>query len=107
MDRREQWKWVKATALAASLGLACAMPVAAQTSGQSGSSDKQSQSANSSQQSGGQNASTGQSSPSDLGMQQRGEEGRDWGWLGLLGLIGLAGLRRREHHHDQGVRRPT
>ncbi len=58
---------IKLAALA--IGLAAAMPLAAQTTGSPG----------------GQPATT---------VQQ--DDGFDWGWLGLLGLIGLAGLRRRD-----------
>jgi MYXO-CTERM domain-containing protein len=29
--------------------------------------------------------------------QDDGDNGTDWGWVGLLGLAGLLGLRKRDH----------
>lgn len=115
---RHSWKLL---ALAASLGLAFAMPAGAQTSDSSkgaGSSSSQSSAAkqgSSSDQSAssgasGQSAAGGQSSSLDQGSRRE-SDGTDWGWLGLLGLLGLGGLmRRRGEHHDvryDGTRRPT
>jgi MYXO-CTERM domain-containing protein len=110
-------KLLRASAVAISLGLTCALPAAAQTSGgssagksaQSSSSAKESSSAQGSSSSG--SAGAGQTSPMD--PNTRADSGdRDWGWLGLLGLIGLAGLRRRrdtDDHRFEGTttRRPT
>ena len=31
----------------------------------------------------------------------RGDDDRDWGWLGLIGLLGLAGLLRRRDAPDR------
>ena len=95
---------IKSSAIAISLGLACAMPAAAQNASD-GSSSGQSASTGSS----GQNASTGQSSPSDFNQSRSNDNNHDWGWLGLLGLIGLAGLRRREDRtrYDTGARKST
>jgi MYXO-CTERM domain-containing protein len=78
-------KLLRASAVAISLGLACAVPAAAQTSGSAGA---------------------GQTSSMDANT--RAESGdRDWGWLGLLGLIGLAGLRRRRDPDDHRFERTT
>ena len=80
-------------AVAAVLGLACAMPAIGQSS--QGQQDKSSAQ--------GQNASGGQTT--DLNAN-RGREDRDWGWIGLLGLAGLLGLRRRDRD-DYGTPRRT
>ena len=40
--------------------------------------------------------------------QNRSDDNRDWGWIGLLGLAGLAGLRRKSDDHYRGnVTRPA
>lgn len=116
MDQERNWQTMKTTAIAISLGLACAGPVAAQTSG-SGSAGQSAQSGQSAQgsasdqsaSSGGQSASSGGQTTS---LEQRaagGEDNSNWGWLGLLGLIGLAGLRGRkdDHRYETTTRRPT
>ena len=104
----KQWKLA---AVAAALGAALAMPVVAQDKSTSGASQgAQSQSAQQQAQpkQDTRSAAGGQSSPSDLGMQNQGDEGSNWGWLGLLGLIGLAGLRRNrdEHRYSTTTGRP-
>ena len=58
---------VRLATCALALGLASALPVAAQTTG---------------------STDTNTSAPAE-------REGRNWGWLGLLGLFGLTGLKRR------------
>lgn len=35
--------------------------------------------------------------------QERGDNTRDWGWIGLLGLAGLMGLRKRDDNHTRNV----
>ena len=74
---------LKRLTAAASLALAVAAPVVAQTTDTS-------RDANSTRQSTSDN--------------------RDWGWLGLLGLVGLAGLFRRrpeDHRYDTTTRTTT
>ena len=66
--------------LAVALGLACALPVAAQTT--TGSTTTTTPST----------ASTAR----DNTAARSDDDHRDWGWLGLLGLAGLLGLRRRD-----------
>ena len=74
-------KDVRIHAVAVTLGVACALPAAAQTSN------------------GTPAATTGSTSTT-----VREDSRFDWGWLGLLGLAGLVGLRRRE---DPVVTRPA
>ena len=88
--KRDHWKL---TTIAAVLGAALAMPVAAQ--------DKGSEQAQAQQQQ--KSAAGGQSAPSDFGQQRSGDDGGNWGWVGLLGLIGLAGLRRNRDEHRYGT----
>jgi MYXO-CTERM domain-containing protein len=66
-------------AVVIALGLALAVPAAAQQGSQQQGSQQQS-------------AAGVQSAAS------RDDNDTDWGWLGLLGLIGLVGLRRRGDH---------
>lgn len=61
-------KSIRISACALTLGLACALPVAAQNSAGNDARNVQ--------------------------TEQRGD--KDWGWLGLLGLAGLIGLKRRD-----------
>ena len=70
----KQFAIVRNGLLAAALGVACALPAAAQTSGTNGTTGT-----------------------TDTATTQRTDGDRDWGWLGLLGLIGLFGLRRNHH----------
>jgi MYXO-CTERM domain-containing protein len=69
---------------AIALGLACALPVAAQNTT-------------------GPNTTTttpNTASTRDDTAVQRVDAHRDWGWLGLLGLAGLLGLRRNRDTHS-------
>jgi len=66
------------------LGVACALPVAAQTA--NGATT-------------GTTGSTGTTSDTTITGRDR-DDGFDWGWLGLLGLGGLAGLRRKPAVQD-------
>ena len=115
-------KLLRASAVAISLGLACAFPAAAQTTGGSsaGKSAQSSSSTRDTSSAQGSSAGQGSSSSPSAGAGQtssvdpntRSDAGdRDWGWLGLLGLIGLAGLRRRRDTvvdtRFEGTRRPT
>ena len=79
----KQFAIVRNGLLAAVLGVACVLPVAAQTPGTSGTTGT-----------------------TDTATTQRAGDDRDWGWLGLLGLIGLFGLRRN-HHVDTTDRTRT
>lgn len=89
--------------LACAIGLACSLPVVAQTAA-SGA---------------GTGTSTGTSAgttdaPSTMTAPTRTadtpvrrDEDHNWGWLGLLGLAGLMGLRRRPEVHVNPVRPST
>jgi hypothetical protein len=81
-------KLSKAAAVIA-LGTACAMPVMAQDSGSSTTTESSATSAPATQTMG--------AGAEDM---NRGDTYRDLGWIGLLGLAGLLGLRRRHHHDD-------
>lgn len=83
---------IRARSLVLALGLACTLPVAAQSTTGSGSA--------------GTTATTGATRTTDT--VERRDDGFDWGWLGLLGLAGLAGLRRKpEVRHVDPVRMPN
>ena len=43
-----------------------------------------------------------QDAPNTAQMNERADDDRDFGWIGLFGLIGLAGLmgRKRDQHYD-------
>jgi hypothetical protein len=88
-----------------SLGLACAMPVMAQSTG-STTTPSDSTTASSSTMNNsttpGTTPSTSQmgAGPSDMDRPvERNDGDRDMGWIGLLGLAGLLGLRRKHHDH--------
>ena len=66
--------------LALAMGLACALPVAAQTT--TGSTTTTTPSST--------------STTRDNAAARTDDDHRDWGWLGLIGLAGLLGLRRRD-----------
>ena len=90
-------KKLSQVAAAATLGLACAMPVMAQSSSTTTSPSTTT------------SASTDSSTPSTTQMgagpsemrTERVDNDRDMGWIGLLGLAGLLGLRRKHHDHDR------
>jgi hypothetical protein len=78
-----------AAAAALVLGLACALPAAAQNTGGAGTT-------------------VAPNTPGALSAPIGGDRDRDWGWLGLLGLLGLAGLRgRRDDRHDAADKRTS
>jgi hypothetical protein len=90
----------KASQFAAVLALAsaCAMPVLAQTSSSSSST---------------QPSTTQTPAASTQAMGAPGDDrpatrdnDRDMGWIGLLGLAGLLGLRRKHDRDDHVDRRP-
>ena len=87
-----------------SLGVACAMPVMAQTTGStttpSDSTTASSSTMNNSTTSPSTAPSTSQmgAGPSDMDRPAERND-RDMGWIGLLGLAGLLGLRRKHHDH--------
>ena len=49
-----------------------------------------------------------QDNPNAAQVEQRSDDDRDFGWIGILGLVGLFGLmgRKRDHHYD-ATHRPT
>ncbi len=88
---------VRTSLLALVLGLACALPVAAQTTG-TGTTGATTGTATSV-------AVPGTATSTTAVRNERDRDGSfDWG---LLGLLGLAGLRRRPDLHDLGRTNPT
>lgn len=103
-----------------SLGVACAMPVMAQTTGSTGTSGGTTASSTMGSGSMGSGSTAGSSDtgsssvgssstpsttqmgagPSDMDRPAERND-RDMGWIGLLGLAGLLGLRRKHHDHDR------
>ena len=76
----------RARLIALALGLACALPVGAQTTG------------------GGTTGATGAggttgTTTGTTARRDNDDDDFDWGWIGLLGLAGLAGLRRKPDVH--------
>lgn len=99
-------KKLSQVAAAATLGLACAMPVMAQdtsttTSPSTGTTASSSTMDNSSTPSTTPSTSQMGAGPSDMGDNTESRGDRDMGWIGLLGLAGLLGLRRKHHDHDR------
>ena len=72
--------------VALGLAVACALPVAAQTTTQSG----------------GTSGAAGSTTP--MMTTDRRDNDNNWGWLGLIGLAGLAGLMRKKDAHDMDRR---
>jgi hypothetical protein len=85
-QRNQTQRRIKLAALV--LGVACALPAAAQTTG-SGSS--------------GASGTSG----STTTTERREDRGFDMGWLGLLGLAGLLGLRRKDDHAHRNTTTTT
>ena len=88
-------KKLSQVAAVATLGLACAMPVMAQSSS---TTTSPSTTAPSSTVSSTPSTTMG-AGPSE--MRRDTDNDRDMGWIGLLGLAGLLGLRRKHNDHDR------
>lgn len=84
MNNRTNTGAIRKSVLALTLGMACAVPAAAQTT--NGATT-------------GITGSTVTATDATTVRRDR-DDGFDWGWLGLLGLAGLAGLRRRPEARD-------
>ena len=90
-------KKLSQAAAVAALGLACAMPVMAQSSSTTATPSSTT------------SATTDSTTPSTAQMgagpsevrSERVDNDRDMGWIGLLGLAGLLGLRRKHNDHDR------
>ena len=98
-------KFKQAAAILA-LGTACAIPVFAQDTSSTTTSQPGSNATAQSAQTAPSTQSMG-ASPSDTERHVGTENHRDVGWLGLLGLAGLLGLRRRHDDRRDNYNRTT